>query len=85
MLGIVQGIPPTFSDVEPIENNPETPQAPSHDCLYEFSLEHWMEVYLLVQEECLLAEIADGDGAGWHQFLIEEPNSITDLPQRRAG
>lgn len=42
----------------------EKPVLLSHDSSSEFSLEHWMEVCRLVEEE-LLAEIAEGESAGW--------------------
>lgn len=42
----------------------EKPIVLSHDSGPECSLEHWLEVYWLVEEEYTLAKIADAEGAG---------------------
>lgn len=69
MQGIVHEFPLPFSETELTGNDSENSEAQSHDCAYEFSPEHWMEVYRMVQEEYLLAETADGEGAGWYQTV----------------
>ncbi len=43
----------------------EKPIVVSHDSGSECSLEHWMEVYWLVEEEYRMARVADGENAGW--------------------
>jgi len=37
----------------------EKPHPASHDCLQEHSLDHWLEVYWLVEEDYLFARDAD--------------------------
>jgi hypothetical protein len=47
-----------------LEHAPHAQQKPhpnSHDCSHEHSLDHWLEVYSLVEEEYLVAVIGDGE------------------------
>ncbi len=69
MQGIVHELPIQLSEIELTGDGPENSEAQSHDCAYEFSPEHWFEVYRMVQEEYLLAETADGEGTGWYQIV----------------
>jgi hypothetical protein len=45
-----------------LEHDPhvqEKPHPSSHDCGHEHSLDHWLEVYWLVEEDYLFAKSAD--------------------------
>ncbi len=48
---------PTVLEHEP--HVQEKPQPLSHDCGQEHSLDHWLEVYWLVEEDYLFARDAD--------------------------
>ena len=69
MQGIVHELPLPISETKLTGDDPENPEALSHDCAYDFSPEHWMEIYRMVQEEYLLAETAEGEGAGWYKSV----------------
>lgn len=45
-----------------LEHAPQSQEKPhplSHDCSHEHSLDHWLEVYWLVEEDYLFAKDAD--------------------------
>lgn len=45
--------------LEPAHHIQEKPHPNSHDCGPEHSLDHWLEVYWLVEEDYLFAKDAD--------------------------
>lgn len=40
---------------------PEKPQPKSYDSSYECSLDHWLEVYWLVEEEYMFAKVSESE------------------------
>jgi hypothetical protein len=50
---------PTLLEHEP--HIQERPHPSSHDCGQEHSLDHWLEVYWLVEEDYLFAQDADSE------------------------
>lgn len=55
-----------------LEHAPQTEERPhpiSHDCGHEHSLDHWLEVYWLVEEDYLFAKDTDHEpDAGGEDF-----------------
>lgn len=45
--------------LEPVPHVQEKPHPLSHDCSQEHSLDHWLEVYWLVEEDYAFAKSAD--------------------------
>jgi len=46
---------------EPIALVPKKPQLTSHDSGVECSLDHWLEVYCMVEEEYVLFQLTDAE------------------------
>ncbi len=60
--------------MEHISGVPEKPHPSSHDSGHEHSLDHWLEVYWLVEEEYLFAKDAD-----------REPHAVETEPPKHAA
>ncbi len=61
---------PTLLD--PVAHPQEKPHPASHDSGQEHSLDHWLEVYWLVEEDYLFAKDADS-----------EPHTVESRPHKR--
>jgi len=51
----------------------ERPHPSSHDCGQEHSLDHWLEVYWLVEEDYLFAKSADCESHAGEAEMKEHP------------
>jgi hypothetical protein len=70
---------PTLLENAPQIQERQRPDPRSHDCSHEHSLEHWLEVYWLVEEEYLFAQDADHIAA-----LISGAIEV-DMPRHGGG